>query len=81
MPLDDDVDPHLLGKREVLTNLGEERLRRAGEIAAVGDQPLNGGLACLQDLPLGGERPLGTSRRVDARDEVPVDGTTELIHP
>ena len=52
-----------------------------GEVAAVGDQPLNGGLACLQNRPPGRERPLRASRCVDARYQVPVDGTTELIHP
>src|SRR5262245_47415148 len=82
MALDHHVDPHLLGEREVLTDLGEQLLRRAGEIATIGDQSLNRGFTCLQDLPPRCERPLGTApAAVDSRDEVPVDGTAELIHP
>src|SRR5262245_1664556 len=82
MALDHHVDPHLLGEREVLTDLGEQLLRRAGEIATIGDQSLNRGFTCLQDPPPRCERPLGTApAAVDSWDQVPVDGTAELIHP
>jgi hypothetical protein len=81
MPLDDHVDAHLLGKSEVLADFGEQGLRRAGEVAAIRNQPLNGGLAGLQQVLPGRERPLHTPGGVDARSQVPVDGTTELIHP
>ena len=58
VPLDDHVDAHLLGEREVLPNLAEERLRRAGKITAVADQPLNGAFACFENRLPGRERPL-----------------------
>src|SRR5829696_5322562 len=81
VPLDDHVDAYLLGEREVLPNLAEQRLRRAREIAAIGNEPLNRGFTCLENPPPGCEGPLRTSRRINARNEVPIDGTTELIHP
>src|SRR6476659_1525784 len=58
VPLDDHVDAHLLGEREVLSNLAEESLRRAGKITAVADQPLNGAFACFENRLPGRERPL-----------------------
>ena len=69
VPLDDHVDAHLLGESEVLANLGEQRLRRPGEVTAIRDQALNGGLARLQQLLPGGECPLDALRR--CRCEVP----------
>src|SRR6266540_3022762 len=81
MPLDDHVDAHLLRQREVLADFCEQGLRRPGEVAAIADQPLNGGLTCFQQCPPGRERLLDTPGRVDSWSQVPVDRTTELIHP
>jgi hypothetical protein len=76
--LDDHVDANLFPEREVLPNLGEQRLRRPGEVATVA-KSLDVA-SRFQMLP-GRERPLDAFRGVDARSEVPVDGTTELINP
>src|SRR6266498_119049 len=81
MPLDDHVDAHLLGEREELADLGEQGLRRPGEVAAIADQPLNCGLTCLQQCAPGGECHLDPPGLVDSWSQVPVDRTTELIHP
>src|SRR5262245_48904473 len=79
--LDDHVDTNLLGEREVLPNLREQRLRRPGEVPPIGDQALNGALARLEQLLPGRKRPFQAPRPVKPGSEVPIDGTAELIHP
>ena len=78
--LDDVPDPELVADREVHPHLVEQRARRPGEVAAVGAEPADCLLACLQH-----RLPVAHARRVvlvldHSRSQFPVDRSTEAVH-
>ena len=76
--VDDLEDEELLADREVAAKLGEQRLGRAGEVAAVVEEPPHRALAGVEDLLLAGAS--GARGVRDPRGKLPIDRSTELVH-
>jgi hypothetical protein len=74
------VDVALGRHREVAADVQEQRPRRAGEVVAVGRQAGDHGLAGAQHGRVVGARVGARRCRQDLGSELPVDGSTELIH-